>query len=91
MENEEIIAKVEEFAANLMTIEDIAILCGIDEDSLRSDISNKKSRYSIAYRRGKATTTFEIHKQEIQLAKLASPAAVENANKFLQEMTLNED
>lgn len=91
MDEEELIYEIKEYASNLMTIEDIAVLCGIDEDKFREQLSDKKSRVSIAYRKGKALTTLEIHKQEINLAKLASPVAVENTGKFLEAMILNED
>lgn len=84
-------AKIEEYASLLMCIDDIAVLVNMNVDELKNEISNKSSQISIAYRRGKAKTTLEIHRQEINLAKLASPAAVENTARFLEEMNLSED
>lgn len=74
-----------------MNIEDIAILCGMDEDVFRQEVENKKSEISKAYRLGKAKIKLEIHRQEIQLAKLASPAAVANTAQYLTDMELKEE
>lgn len=90
MYTEEQLAKIEELASNLMPIDAIAILTDIDEDQLKQDIANKKSSAGKAYRLGKAKTMLEIQKQEINLAKLASPAAVESATRYITEMETKE-
>lgn len=84
------LSTIEDLASNLMPIEYIAILASIDEDQFRQAIENKNSPASRAYRLGKAKTMLEIQRQEITLAKLASPAAVENVSRYLTEMETNE-
>lgn len=84
------LAQIEELASNLMPIDAIAILTDLDEDQLQREILNKRSPASKAYRLGKAKTMLEIQKQEINLAKLASPAAVESAVRYITEMETKE-
>lgn len=84
------LSKIEELASNLMPIDCIAILTDIDEDLLRQDIASKNNPAGKAYRLGKAKTMLEIQRQEISLAKLASPAAVENAARYITEMETKE-
>ena len=87
---DEQLSSIEDLASNLMPIEYIAILSKIDEDQLRQEIENKSSPAGKAYRLGKAKTILEIQRHEITLAKLASPAAVENVSRYLTEMETNE-
>lgn len=83
--------KLQECAGLLMNINDIAVLMDIDEDELREDINNKFSPASKAYRKGKAQFIFEIRKQEIDLAKLGSPQAVEQMHKYLIDQKIQEN
>lgn len=84
------LSKIEELASNLMPIDSIAVLTDMDEDLLRLDIASKNNPAGKAYRLGKAKTMLEIQRQEITLAKLASPAAVENATRYITEMETKE-
>lgn len=84
------LSKIEELASNLMPIDYIAILADIDEDLFRQEIENKNSPAGKSYRLGKAKTMLEIQQQEICLAKLASPAAVENVTRYITEMETKE-
>ena len=84
------LSKIEELASNLMPIDCNAVLSNIDEDLLRQDIASKNNPAGKAYRLGKAKTMLEIQRQEISLAKLASPAAVENATRYITEMETKE-
>ena len=90
MYTKEQLDQIEELASNLMPIDAIAILTELDEDQLQQEILNKRSPASKAYRLGKAKTMLEIQKQEINLAKLASPAAVESAARYITEMETKE-
>ena len=90
MYTEDKLKLIEELAASLMTIEAISVLADIDEDTFRDELSVKSSPAAIAYRRGKYDTILAIQKQEISLAKVASPAAVENASRYLIEMETSE-
>lgn len=87
---DETLTKIEDLASNLMPVDYIAILLDINEDQFRQAIENKPSPASKAYRRGKAKTMLEIQRQEITLAKLASPAAVENVARYITEMETKE-
>lgn len=84
------LSQIEDLASNLMPIEYIAVLSDINEDWLRQEIENKSSPVGKSYRLGKARTMLEIQRQEVKLAKLASPAAVENVSRYLTEMETNE-
>lgn len=85
------IKQIEEYAGYLMTITDIAALLEVDSDSLKSDISNKNTEASKAYRRGKANTMLLLRKQELELAKVGSPLAVQLTAGYLLDMNDDED
>lgn len=81
---------IEEYAAALLPLEAIAALANINEDELRTHINVRTSEASKAYLRGKYSTILAIQQQEITLAKLASPAAVEHASQYLIDMETSE-
>ena len=80
-----------EYAGLLLSISDIAVLLSVDEDELRSEINNKSTKLSQTYRLGKMLTIVELRKQEIDMAKLGSPMAVELTQKYIIEQKLNEN
>lgn len=84
--NEQQLKTVEDCASVYMTIKDIALIIEVDDTQLRADIANESSEVSRRYRRGKAVSKLELHKQEMQLAKVGSPMALENARNNLLEM-----
>lgn len=88
---EEILAKIEEYAGLLTTISDMAILLDIDEDVLRDEITNKTSIVSLRYRKAKAATELELRRQEIDLAKLGSPIAIELVQKHKMTQQISEN
>ena len=83
---DEQLEKVEQLASIYMTITDIALIIEVEPEQLRADIANETSEVSRRYRRGKAIYKVELHKQEMQLAKVGSPLALENARNNLLEM-----
>ena len=85
------IEKLKEYASCLMTIPNIAVLMDIDIDELTDEIRNRKTDISKAYYKGKAETILAIRQQEIQLAKAASPMAIELAQEFLIEQSQHEN
>jgi hypothetical protein len=87
----EMLEMVEKHAALLLELDDIAILIDVDCDELKADISNKYSEVSKRYRKGQLTTIVDLHKQEIDLAKLGSPMAMENTRKFILSQKLSEN
>lgn len=83
--------KIEEYAGYLLTITDMAALMELDPDELKADIANRKTAISKAYRRGKANTVLLLRKQELDLAKVGSPLAVQLTSGYLMEMNDDED
>lgn len=82
--------KIGEYAGLLMTITDIAILMDIDEDELRNDIADKSNKAYRAYRLNKVQTILELHRYEIDLAKLGSPLSAEITNNYIINQKANE-
>ena len=89
--NEEQLNKIEEYAALLTTISDMAVLLDIDEDDLRNDIALKTTAVSIRYRKAKALTELELRRQEIELAKLGSPIAIDLVQKYKLNQQISEN
>ena len=77
---------IEKWAAIYMPISDIAILLSIPADMLRDEIRNKNTEASLAYHRGKASSRLKLHHQEMLLAQVGSPLAIENAHRNLLDM-----
>lgn len=84
--SEEILKKIEDYASIYLKISDIAVILDIPADILRSDIAVRSSEVSKAYRRGKAMSKINIHRQEMALAQVGSPLALENAHRNLLDM-----
>ena len=53
---------------------------------LRRDINTKDNPAYDAYRRGKVSSKILLRKQEMQLAKVGSPLALDNVRKALMDM-----
>lgn len=78
--------EVEKYASIYMPISDIAILMGIPADMLRDEIRNKNTDVSKVYHKGKAASRVKLHHQEMLLAQVGSPVAIENAHRNLLDM-----
>lgn len=78
--------EVEKYASIYMPISDIAILMRIPAEILRDEIRNKNTDVSVAYHRGKASSRVKLHHQEMLLAQVGSPLAIENAHRNLLDM-----
>lgn len=85
------INKIKELAECLTPISEMAVLLDIDVDELRMDIRNKKNPISRAYHYYKASTALKLRKQEIELANVGSPLAVQLTNAYLLNMDSDED
>lgn len=64
----------------------MVVILGIPADVLRSDIADRNSEVSKAYRRDKAASKVKLHSQEMMLAQVDSPLAIENAHRNLLDM-----
>lgn len=78
--------QIEKFASIYLKISDIAVILGIPADVLRADIADRSTDVSKAYRRGKADSKVKLHSQEMMLAQVGSPLALENAKRNLLDM-----
>ncbi len=82
--------KIKEMASELMRPEHIALLIGVDQDEFKRHIKHRGRPAYIAYETGKAETIRELRKQELKLAKLGSPLAVEMVHRFIVDQEQNE-
>lgn len=78
--------QIEKFAAIYLTITDIAVILDVPADVLRADIADRSTDVSKAYRKGKVSSKVKLHAQEMMLAQVGSPLAIENAHKNLINM-----
>ena len=78
--------QIERFASIYLKISDIAIILDIPAETLRYDISQRDTPVSKAYNRGKVSAKVKLRHQEMQLAQVGSPLALENTQKNLLDM-----
>lgn len=84
--SDEMLKQIEQFASIYLPISDMAVILDIHPEKLRMDIANRATEVSKAYHRGKAASKVKILHQEMQLAYVGSPLALENAQKNLMAM-----
>lgn len=77
---------IEKWASIYLPVSDMAILMGVPADMLRDEIRNRNTDASIAYHKGKAASRVKLHHQEMLLAQVGSPLAIENAHRNLLDM-----
>jgi len=78
--------QIEQLASIYLPITDIAAILEVPAEVLREDIANKSSDASARYRKGKATSKVKLYQQEMQLAQVGSPLALETTHKNLLDM-----
>ena len=83
---EDILTKVEQYASIYLKISDMAVILGISPTTLRSDIADRTNEVSKRYHRGKASSRVKLLHQEMQLAYVGSPLALENTRNNLLDM-----
>ena len=88
--SQEQLKKIKEFASELMRPDHISLLLGIDQDEFKRKIKHRGSEAYIAYETGRAETILELRRQELKLAKLGSPLAVEMVHKFIIDQDKND-
>ena len=69
-----------------MKISDIDFLLDIPAEKLRAEIADRSTAVSKAYNKGKAASKVKLLHQEMQLAYVGSPLALENTHKNLLDM-----
>ena len=89
--NQEVLDSIAELAAALTPISEIAALLDIIEEMLRLAINDKSSPVRKVYIKAKAKTALKLRKQEIELAEVGSPLAVQLTSSYLRDMQTDED
>ena len=84
--SEDQLAQIEKFASIYLKISDMAVILDISPEQLRWDISQKDSEVSRRYHRGKAASKVKLLHQEMLLAQVGSPLAIENTHRNLLDM-----
>ena len=82
----EILDQIEQYASIYLKISDMAVILDLPAEQLRSDIADRSTEVSKRYHRGKAASKVKLLHQEMQLAYVGSPLALENAQKNLMSM-----
>lgn len=77
---------IKEYAGYLLPVTSIAALLGLNPERLRMDINTAQSDAYKAYQNGKAETLLKLRKQEVRLAEIGSPLAVQLAGQYIQDM-----
>lgn len=83
---EAFLQQIEQYASIYMKISDIAFLLDIPVEQLRAEIADRTTAVSRAYNKGKAASKLKLLHQEMQLAYVGSPLALENTHKNLLDM-----
>ena len=84
--SEEILTQIEQYASIYLKISDMAVILDIPAEQLREDIADRSTEVSKRYHKGKAASKVKMLHQEMQLAYVGSPLALENAQKNLMDM-----
>lgn len=84
--SDEVLSQIEQFASIYLKISDIAVILDVPAEQLREDIADRTTEVSKRYHKGKAASKVKLLHQEMQLAYVGSPLALENAQKNLMDM-----
>ena len=84
--SEEELHQIEQYASIYLKISDMAVILGVPAEQLRSDIADHNTEVSLRYRRGKAASKVKLLHQEMMLAQVGSPLAIENTHRNLLDM-----
>ena len=82
----DVLQEIEKYASIFLPISDMAVILNMPAEKLREDIKDRETDISKAYYRGKAASKVKLHMQEMMLAQVGSPLALENAAKNLLDM-----
>lgn len=84
--SEEVLTQIEQYASIYLKISDMAVILDIPAEQLRSAIADRTTEVSKRYHRGKATSKIKLLHQEMQLAYIGSPLALDNTSRNLMDM-----
>ena len=88
--SKEQLEEIEKYASIFLPVSDMAVILDIPAEQLREDIKDRQNMASNAYLRGKLASKVKLHTQEMMLAQVGSPLALENAAKNLLDMEYDE-
>ena len=77
---QEQLEQINKWASIYLPISDMALMLDIPAEMLREEIRNKHTEVSLAYH------SVKLHQQEMLLAQVGSPLAIENAHRNLLDM-----
>ena len=83
---QEQLEQIGKWASIYLPISDMALMLDVPAEMLRDEIRNMHTEVSLAYHRGKAASRVKLHQQEMLLAQVGSPLAIENAHRNLLDM-----
>ena len=78
--------QIEQLASLYMPVTDIANIMDKRPEELRRELRTQNNPAAKAYQKGKTMRKVQLRKQEIQLAQVGSPLALENARLALIDM-----
>jgi hypothetical protein len=84
--SDEVLEQIEQYASIYLKISDMAVILDVPAEQLREDIADRSTEVSKRYHKGKAASKVKLLHQEMQLAYVGSPLALENAQKNLMDM-----
>ncbi len=84
--SDEVLEQIEQYASIYLKISDMSVILDVPAEQLREDIADRSTEVSKRYHRGKATSKVKLLHQEMQLAYVGSPLALENAQRNLMDM-----
>ena len=86
----DMLAKIAELARVFTPISEMAALLDVNEEMLRMAINDKSSIVRRTYMKAKAETALELRKNELELARVGAPLAVQLTQDYLREMEADE-
>ncbi len=84
--SEKELEQIEAMASLYMTPTDIATVLGVKAHELKVELKRHNSPAGQAYIRGKVATKLTLRKQEMTLARVGSPLALQTVAGALQDM-----
>lgn len=89
--DQDVLDNIAELAAALTPISEMAALLDLNENMLRLAVNDRSSRVRNVYLKAKAKTALKLRKQEIELAEVGSPLAVQLTSAYMRDMQADED
>lgn len=83
--SKEILEQVTEYGRLLFSVDDVAVIIGIDKQKARHWAKSPNHVFMQAYLKGRLMTEAEVRKTTITLAKQGSTPAVEQVKKYIRD------